>query len=133
MPKVILRPTVPADIPHLIDGLSCRVKAITAVLVDETGEGKVIGVGGLAFPPNQPPWAFVQQAPEARNYPVAFHRAGLMAMKMIKESGVREVLATCDADNAAAVRWLKRLGFKPGEVQKIPGKTIWFYRVASSQ
>ena len=87
----------------------------------------MLGVGGLAFPPDGPPWAFVQQAPEAKHYPLSFHRAGLMAMAMIRATGIREVTATCDADNAAAVRWLKRLGFTPGDRQHLPGKLIWFW------
>jgi hypothetical protein len=141
MPRVTLRPTIPEDLPFLIgEPLPCRIRAITAVLTTEEGERKnsrpssvvrppssekVIGIGGIAFPPDGPVWAFVQQAPEAKKYPVAFHRAGLMAMKMIRESGVREVVATADADNEAAVRWLRRLGFDAGVAQPIEGKLLF--------
>jgi hypothetical protein len=141
MPRVTLRPTFPEDLPFLIgEPLPCRIRAITAVLTTKEGErknscpssvvcppssDKVIGIGGIAFPPDGPVWAFVQQAPEAKKYPVAFHRAGLMAMKMIREWGVREVVATADADNEAAVRWLRRLGFEPGAAQPIEGKLLF--------
>jgi hypothetical protein len=100
MPKVTLRPTILADLPHVIgEPLPYRIRAITA-LVDD----RVIGMGGIAFPPDGPAIAFVQLAPlsreetvcasepaaasipEARRYPVAFHRAGLMAMEMIRGS-----------------------------------------------
>jgi RimJ/RimL family protein N-acetyltransferase len=131
MPRVIFRPTVTSDLNAVIgEPLPYRIRALTAVLQDPDSpadDGKILGVGGLAFPPNSPVWAFVQQAPEAKNYPVAFHRAGLMAMKMIRESKIREVVATCDADNPAAIRWLRRLGFVEGPTQKLPGKIVWFF------
>src|SRR5215468_2951761 len=98
MPKVTLRPTIAADLPHVIgEPLPYRIRAITA-LVDD----RVIGMGGIAFPPHGPAVAFAQlvpsspnqdgtadrdehagSTPEARRYPVAFHRAGLMVMEMI--------------------------------------------------
>ena len=140
MPKVTLRPTIAADLPHVIgEPLPYRIRAITA-LVDD----RVIGMGGIAFPPQGPAIAFVQLAPsssnqdgtvchddhaaksipEARRYPVAFHRAGLMAMEMIRMSEARQVVATADADSDVAVRWLKRLGFKPAGGQPIEGKLL---------
>jgi RimJ/RimL family protein N-acetyltransferase len=123
MSRVVFRHTVSSDLSAVIgESLPFRIKTLTAEI-----DGKILGVGGLAFPPHGPVIAFVQQAPEAKNYPVAFHRAGLMAMKMIRKSGIREVIATCDADSPAAVRWLKRLGFYPGEKQVIPGKLVFFW------
>lgn len=136
MRRVALRPTILSDLSVVIgEPLPYRIKAITAVLQPspDQGEGEtILGVGGLAFPPNGPVWAFVQATQEAKRYPVAFHRAGLAAMEMIRKSGIREVVATCDEDNAAAVRWLVRLGFAPGELQNIPGKIVWFWHLSSS-
>ena len=143
MPKVTLRPTIAADLPHVIgEPLPYRIRAITA-LVDD----RVIGLGGIAFPPRGPAIAFVQlvpgfsnrdspgcdhdctakSIPEARRYPIAFHRAGLMAMEMIRTSEARQVVATADVDSDAAVRWLKRLGFKPAEGQRIEGKLLFVW------
>jgi hypothetical protein len=130
MPKITLRPTIPADLPHVIgEPLPYRIRAITALAGD-----CVIGLGGIAFPPNGPAIAFVQLAPEegagipeARRFPVAFHRAGLMAMEMIRTSGVAQVIATADAGNAAAVRWLKRLGFAEAERQDIAGRVLFVW------
>jgi hypothetical protein len=142
MPKVTLRPTLLADLPHVIgEPLPCRIRAITA-LVDD----RIIGVGGFALPPRGPAIAFVQlvpsgmtkddapcgvrdfaAAPEARRYPVAFHRAGLMAMAMIRASGVKQVVATADAGSDVAVRWLKRLGFRPADEQRIEGKLLFVW------
>jgi hypothetical protein len=143
MPKVTLRPTIAADLPHVIgEPLPYRIRAITA-LVDD----RVIGMGGIAFPLHGPAIAFVQLAPsssngddaagrddhagrsipEARRYPVAFHRAGLLVMEMICRSEVRQVIATADADSEVAVRWLKRLGFKAADGQRIEGRILFVW------
>ena len=146
MPKITLRPTILADLPHVIGGpLPYRIRAITALIDD-----RVIGMGGIAFPPCGPAIAFVQFAPssrvdavcasepaaasipEARRYPVAFHRAGLMAMEMIRGSRVAQVVATADARSDVAVRWLKRLGFQPAERQQIAGKHLFVWNQASA-
>lgn len=125
--RVILRPTRLADLAAVIaEPLPFRIKALAAVLLDDDGsEQKILGVGGLCFPPSGLPIAFVQQAPEAKNYPFAFHRAGKAAIRMMEESGIREAVATCDIDNLAAGRWLARLGFRLADVQNIKGKLLW--------
>jgi hypothetical protein len=137
--KITLRPTIPADLPHVIgEPLPCRIRAITALADD-----RVIGLGGIAFPPHGPAVAFVQLAPapdggggparyaagipEARRYPIAFHRAGLMAMEMFRASGAAQVIATADAGSATAVRWLKRLGFAVAERQPIAGRVLFVW------
>jgi len=148
MSKVTLRPTIPADLPDVIgEPLPYRIRAITALV-----DGRVIGMGGIAFPPDGPVIAFVQLAPsrpargassedgavchddratgaipEAKRYPVAFHRAGLMAMAMIRASQAKQVVATADAGSDVAVRWLKRLGFKPADDQRIEGKLLFIW------
>jgi hypothetical protein len=123
MRKVELRPAIADDLPHIIgEPLPYRIRAFTAV-----ADGKVIGIGGLAFPPDGQVWAFVQQGEAAKQYPVAFHRAGLMAMKMIQESGLRGILATADTDSEVAIRWLRRLGFVESPVQKINGKSTFIW------
>jgi|SRR5215471_5493401 len=143
MPKVTLRPTIAADLPYVIgEPLPYRIRAITA-LVDD----RIIGMGGIAFPPQGPAIAFAQlvpassnrggtvcdhdcatkSIPEARRYPIAFHRVGLMAMEMIRKSEARQVIATADAESDVAVRWLKRLGFKPADGQCIEGKVLFVW------
>jgi hypothetical protein len=149
MPKVTLRPTILADLAHAIgEPLPYRIRAITALV-----DGRVIGMGGIALPPEGPVIAFVQlvpspppptsgpssqgavgrdddatgSIPEAKRYPVAFHRAGLMAMVLIRASKAKQVVATADADSDTAVRWLKRLGFKPADDQRIQGKLLFVW------
>jgi hypothetical protein len=129
MPRITLRPAIPADLPHVIgEPLPYRIRAISALADD-----RIIGLGGVAFPPDGPAIAFVQFAPapgggpEARRYPVALHRAGLTAMDMIRASGVAQMIATADAGSAAAVRWLKRLGFAAAERQPIAGRVLFVW------
>lgn len=121
--RVTLRPTIPSDLPHCIgEPLPHRIKAITALAGD-----KVIGIGGIGYRPDGIVEAFVQQTPEARRYPVAFHRAGLMAMRIIRDSGLPRVVATTGRDFPAGQRWLERLGFAPAAVQDCPGKVIYVW------
>jgi hypothetical protein len=144
MPRVLIRPTMPEDLPHLIaEPLPFRVRCFTAILMtdDATRDdasyngsenadspGAVIGIGGVAFPPSGPAWAFVQRSPLAKRYPLSLHRAGLMAMAMIRESGLHEVVATADASDAAALRWLLRLGFIEADHQDIKDKVLFILR-----
>jgi len=52
--RVTLRPTIAADLPHVVgEPLPFRIRAITALAGD-----KVIGLGGIAFPPDGTVWAF---------------------------------------------------------------------------
>jgi RimJ/RimL family protein N-acetyltransferase len=120
-PIVRLRPAIASDLPHVVgEPLPFRIRAIT-VLADE----RVIGLGGIGFPPHGPVIAFVQQTAEARRYPVAFHRAGLLAMRMIRESGLAEVVATTDRNSPRAIRWIERLGFVRAAVQPLPDKWLF--------
>jgi hypothetical protein len=120
-PVVCLRPAITSDLPHLIaEPLPFRIRAIT-MLADD----RVIGLGGIAFPPDGPVIAFVQQTAEARRYPVALHRAGLQAMRMIRESGLGQVVATTDRDSPRAIRWIERLGFVRAAMQPVPDKWLF--------
>jgi hypothetical protein len=120
-PIVRLRPTIAADLPHVVgEPLPFRIRAIT-MLVDD----RIVGLGGIAFPPHGPMIAFVQQTGQARKYPVAFHRAGLLAMQMVRESGLGHVVATTDRGSPRAIRWIERLGFVRSAVQPLPEK--WLY------
>jgi hypothetical protein len=109
--RVTFRPSVAADIAAIIDQpLPHRIRAITAV-----ADGKVLGVGGLGFRPDGTVIAFVAMIEEARRYRCAIHRAGLLAMDMIRDSGVPQVIAEAQPNNPAAEPWLLRLGFRPRE------------------
>jgi len=102
-----IRPATRADIDQLIDEpLPWRVRAFAV-----ENEGKLLGVGGFVHQPGAIA-AFVIKAEGAEKYPLALHRAGLMAMREAKETGYRRVVALAEKLNPAAERWLARLGFK---------------------
>lgn len=110
--RVTLRPTVLADLPHVIgEELPHRIRAITAL----DGE-KVLAIGGIGYRPDGTVVAFMMANDEFRKYPAAIHRAGFMGMKLIRDSGVPVVVAQAQAGNPAAERWLERFGFRPCEI-----------------
>jgi hypothetical protein len=128
-PTVRLRPAVAADLPESIgEPLPFRIRAITVVADD-----RVIGMGGIAFPPHGPVIAFVQQTADAKSYPVAFHRAGLRAMRMIRDAGIMQVIATTDRDSPAAIRWIERLGFARSAVQPFADKLLFEWNRGSAE
>jgi hypothetical protein len=100
---VTIRPAVAADLAAVAtEPLPYAIRAITLEI-----DGKVMAVGGLAFPPGDVAWAFVDQVPELARYPVTIHRAGIAGMELIRGSGLSEVVATADSANPKALRWLK--------------------------
>lgn len=106
--KVQYRPTIPEDIAALTDQpLPYRIQAITVVI-----DGVVMGFGGIGWKPDGMVVAFVHARPEASRFRVAFHRAGLMAIAMMRRTGLKRVFAEADVHNPAAERWLLRLGFR---------------------
>lgn len=129
--RVILRPSLPSDFAALNLPLPvCRVRARTAVLAD-----RILGIGGITFPKEGLPIAFVEQVPDAKRYPVAFHKAGLAAMAMVRELGLPRVAATTDVTNDAGRRWLERLGFVKAEAkyQTVAGKLIYLWDAAQAR
>lgn len=110
--RVTLRPTTAADMPHLTkDPLPARIQGITAEV-----DGQVIGLGGLSYRPNGTVIAFAWISEQARKYPLAIHRAGRMAMDLIRASRLPMVVAEAEPGNPAAERWLERLGFVARDV-----------------
>lgn len=90
-------------------------------------DGKVIGIGGLGFPPHMPPVLWSDISDELRALPVTLHRVGLRVVAEAKSLGVRVMYATTDMGFEAAERWIKRLGFEEtAEVQD--GKKVWIWR-----
>lgn len=105
--SVELRPTIAADLPHVIgEPLPHRIRATTAMV-----DGKVIGVGGIGYRPDGTVVAFVARAPGVAGYPVALHRAARMTLRAARASGIPTILAEADPTVEAAERWLVRLGF----------------------
>lgn len=107
MIRVLFRPSVADDFVALQGSPPIyRSRCTTA-----TVEDRVIGIGGLVYPPDGEIWASVLMADEARQYPAAIHRAGRRAMAEFRRLGVKRVFAEAQPGNPAAERWLLRLGF----------------------
>jgi FMN phosphatase YigB (HAD superfamily) len=75
----------------------------------------VVGIGGIAFLPNNVRLMFADLTDEARQYPMALHKAGLATVKLAKEMGIPRVVATSET-HPAGERWLLRLGFEKREI-----------------
>jgi hypothetical protein len=120
---VLIRPTIPSDLPAVIgEPLPFRVRTVTLLVDDE-----VKAIGGLAFPPDGPVCAFMQQTDDLKRYPIAIHRAGFAGMALIRESGLREIVATAESANTKALRWLRHFGFVESHQQPVDGKVIFFW------
>lgn len=87
-----------------------RVLALAAKV-----DGRVIGIGGIAFLRTGQKMAFADITDEARNYPVAIHKAGRAALDLAKRHGIKQLVAVGESHEASK-RWLLRLGFEPVEV-----------------
>jgi RimJ/RimL family protein N-acetyltransferase len=105
--SVTVRPATAADFEAFCaDRPPFRVLAWTA-----EHDGRIIGIGGLTFPPGSVPFVFTEFGDEARALPVALHKTGLRFMQAAKAMGMKRVRATTEADFEAGARWLERLGF----------------------
>jgi len=87
-----------------------RVLALAAKV-----DGRVIGIGGVAFYGNGQKVAFADISEEARGYPVSIHKAGRATLALAKKHGLTQLVATGDSHDASK-RWLERLGFRPVEI-----------------
>lgn len=103
----------------LAEPLPYRVRAFAA-----EKDGELLGVGGFAFLPGGGVAAFVEAAPGAHRYRLAFHRAGLMAMREARRLGFTRIVATAETKHPRAEAWLARLGFHSEDVD---GTKVWIW------
>lgn len=121
MIPVVIRPATLKDFQDMIgEPLPYRVRAFAVEL-----DGKVLGVGGLAYLPNGTIGAFVHMAEGARRYRLALHRAGLRTMDEARRLGIRRVVAMAEPGVEPAARWLERLGFRP---MSVDGETVYAWQ-----
>lgn len=119
--RVRIRPARPDDVGHITDEpLPWRIRALTGEI-----DGRVIGVGGLAWLPGGTIAAFAALTDEARGYKVSLHRAGLRLMREAKEAGIKSVVASADTQSVTAMRWLLRLGFDLVEQDRERAIFLW--------
>jgi hypothetical protein len=103
----------------LAEPLPYRTRGIAGEL-----DGELIGVGGLALLPSGVWGAYVHLKPEARNYPVALHKAAKLTLGQAKLYGISRVVAYAEEGIEPAKRWLARLGFEP---QTIDGHEVYIW------
>jgi hypothetical protein len=116
--RVTLRPATRSDFDTLsAEPLPYRIRAFAG----EAG-GDLLGIGGLAFPPDGTVIAFLQAGAKARNYPVSLHRAALRVLGEARRLRIPRVVAVAENGVEAAARWLVRLGF---ERSHIDGHEVW--------
>lgn len=102
--------------------LPWRIRALTALRGDE-----VIGIGGIAFPPEGQARAFLEVSEEmAKQYPVTLHKAAHAVLKQAQELGLRQLVTRADTRREAAERYLQRLGFEPAGEQD--GEVVYLWQ-----
>lgn len=78
-----------------------------------TPDGRLLGVGGLAFLPDGTVAMFMKATDECREkYKLFLHKAGRKAIDLAIEMKIPRVGALTEDKVPAAKRWLERLGFK---------------------
>ena len=75
-------------------------------------DGKLLGVGGIAFRPDGFRVAFLDVGDEGRGYPVALHKAALKVIEMAREAKVHRLVATTTSMHPKSPKWLIHLGFR---------------------
>lgn len=113
---IVVRPAVKDDlIAFNFDKLPWRTRSIAG-----EKDGRLIGIGGLAYFADGLVLAWAELTDEARKAKVSLHKA---ALKLLSEArGARRIVAIADNNIEAADRWLQRLGFRPEQVKDT---TVW--------
>lgn len=120
--KSEIRPSQPGDYETITgEPLPFRSRALTALV-----DGKIVGMGGLAYLKDGTIAAFTEITDEARKYPILIHKTGLKAMQEARRTGVKRVVAIADDDIGQACKWLSRLGFKP---EIFDETEVWIWQV----
>jgi hypothetical protein len=86
-------------------------------------DGKIVAIGGLAYLPDGTVGAFLQIDEEARGFPVLLHKT---ALKILRESGQKRIVALAEQTTPSAKRWLHRLGFRA--VTEVNGETVYLWQ-----
>lgn len=114
MPRVTLEPATREDFAELaaVSKKTPAAPPMRMLALAAKVDGRVIGIGGIAFNRYGQKVAFADITEEARKYPVSIHKAGLAAIALAKKQGLKQLVATGES-HEASVRWLIRLGFRP--------------------
>ena len=85
----------------------CQVRAVVGEI-----DGRIVGLGGLAFLKNGAVLAFMNAEPDVRNYKFALYRSAKALIQEAVGRGLTKINAIKADDIASAERFLSRLGFK---------------------
>ena len=120
MGKVELVPATAADCESAAIALYGKVTAIPVRIAAFAGklDGRVLGVGGVAFYPNGARVAFCDVGDEGRRHKIALHKAALMTIQLARALRVRRLLVTVNGMHEKTPRWIERLGFVRMEMGK---------------
>lgn len=119
--RPVVRPAVASDFIELTGKLfPYRSRAWSGVLGEE-----ILGIGGIAYMPDNVHGVFFLGGDKARQYPVTLHKAGLMVLKTARQLGIRKLVTYAEPDVNAAERWLERLGFKPTMIDQEQEVWVW--------
>lgn len=123
MAKATLRHATEADFIALTgSGPIWRCRAFAGELDD----GRLLGIGGLAYLPDGTVAMFMKATDEAReHYGLFVHKAGKRAIRLAQDLGIPVVGALTEDNIPAAARWLERLGFKLVEKN---GHEVWIWQ-----
>src|SRR5438046_1497902 len=109
MGKAVLTPTTPEDVLEFKQRTPpYRIKALTGRV-----DGRIVGIGGIAYLPDGTLVAFLEATDEARKHAVTLYKAAKQILQDAAASGHRKIVAIGDPEIDAVPRWLKHLGFEP--------------------
>ncbi len=118
------RETCRAAFEHLYGearDVPCRILGFTGSL-----NGKVIGLGGIAFYANGARIAFCDISAEGRSFPLSLHRAARMLFGQAKNLGIKRVVVLDSAEvHEKTPNWLRHLGFVPAVFGTGASGWIW--------
>lgn len=107
--RVEIVPATVEDLAVVFNGLPpSRTRAFAGKL-----DGRTLGVGGLYYLPDHTRAAFLVLSEEGRHYPRELYRATFWFLDLLKQEGVRSVIAVADPSIDKAEHFLKRIGFVP--------------------
>lgn len=99
----------------------CRILGFTGSV-----DGKVIGLGGIAFYANGARVAFCDVSDEGRGYPVSLHRAARMLFGQARKLGIKRVVVIDSAEvHEKTPGWLRHLGFQRAALGSGAPGWIW--------
>lgn len=121
LPKVEIVPATREDYEAAMVALHGAPSGAPTRVIGFAGkiDGRVIGVGGVAFYPSGVRIAFCEVGDEARKYKISLHRAALMTIEKAKAMGVRRIVVTEERMHEKTPHWLLRLGFTKMTVKEV--------------